>query len=587
MAVDQRVIANPFENLVLGEGNDTVVGGPFPFTVDGGPGFDQLDFAQYGANPVVGDLSSGSLALPWGGAILVSGIESAWLTSVDDSLAGASVPLFGMWGLDGADALDAGGAGMFWADGGTGADTLRGGAGADRLYGGLDGDSLDGGGGDDRLDGGVGADSIAGGAGNDVFLERGSSASPAGVDEWDGGEGRDWADFSQAAYGGVDVSLLAGEATGSSPAGAGGPVLVARLAAIENLRGGADNDTLRGDAGANQLQGGGGTDSLAGGEGNDTLDGGPGSDVLDGGGGDDWLLIRAQADSAILSVDGGSGVDTLDFSRFAGSVILRQNGSLADNALLGLASTQLLEMSGIERLVGSAGADSIRLDETGGTALGGRGADFLNGGSMADSLDGGKDADTLAGQDGADTLAGGSGGDSLEGGGGADQLAGGEGRDTLHGGEDADRLDGGSGADSLHGGNGDDTLSGGAGAGADRLEGGSGADSFHFGVAPGPGEVDLLRGFEPGQDAIVLSAQVFDALAPGAVGTASFQSAANHRAATAEVRLLHDSRDGSLWYDPDGNGAAAAVRFATVQPAVDAVGVLSAASFRVADSSTW
>ena len=59
------------------------------------------------------------------------------------------------------------------------------------------------------------------------------------------------------------------------------------LISIENLVGGAGNDTFIGSSAANQLDGNGGNDTLRGLKGNDTLNGGAGEDLLFGGKGSD------------------------------------------------------------------------------------------------------------------------------------------------------------------------------------------------------------------------------------------------------------------------------------------------------------
>ena len=71
-------------------------------------------------------------------------------------------------------------------------------------------------------------------------------------------------------------------------------------------------------------------------------------------------------------------------------------------------------------------------------AVGGLGADRIDGNSLGNRLDGGLGADTLSGLDGGDTLIGGGADDILFGGAGADTLGGGSGADLLNGGADFD-----------------------------------------------------------------------------------------------------------------------------------------------------
>ena len=79
---------------------------------------------------------------------------------------------------------------------------------------------------------------------------------------------------------------------------------------IDNLVGGAGNDTLYAYSGNDSLNGKGGNDILFGGYGNDTLTGGIGNDSLSGGNNND--LIAGNAGQNTLT--GGSGFDTFIFS---------------------------------------------------------------------------------------------------------------------------------------------------------------------------------------------------------------------------------------------------------------------------------
>jgi RTX calcium-binding nonapeptide repeat (4 copies) len=69
---------------------------------------------------------------------------------------------------------------------------------------------------------------------------------------------------------------------------------------VENVTGGAGDDTLTGDAGANRIDGGGG---------NDVISGGPGQDTLVGGDGNDTIHAR---DGELDTIECGNGADTVD-----------------------------------------------------------------------------------------------------------------------------------------------------------------------------------------------------------------------------------------------------------------------------------
>ena len=151
-------------------------------------------------------------------------------------------------------------------------------------------------------------------------------------------------------------------------------------------------------------------------------------------------------------------------------------------------------LGGDDLLYGAAGRDTL---------LGGDGHDALYGGSWRDRLDGGAGNDTLHGQGGNDLIRGGAGNDSLIGGAGNDNLRGGWGNDTLRGGAGNDLLHGRAGKDILTGGDGDDTLEG--GIGADTLNGGDGADVFVFGLADVGTGIDVIVGYQQGEDKMMLS----------------------------------------------------------------------------------
>jgi hypothetical protein len=155
-----------------------------------------------------------------------------------------------------------------WVDGGSGNDRLVAGSGSNWLFGNT---------GDDYLDGGLGSDLLNGGDGNDT-VDYSSRTAPLTI-TLDGS----WGDGQAGENDNVSTT-------------------------VENVIGGAGNDTITGSPASNYLAGGPGDDSLAGGAGDDTLDGGPGHDALDGGDGAD--VLRAQ-DGSIDTLTCGAGVDTV------------------------------------------------------------------------------------------------------------------------------------------------------------------------------------------------------------------------------------------------------------------------------------
>jgi len=266
--------------------------------------------------------------------------------------------------LDGRDGDD-------FLNGLTGSDTLIGGDGDDTLIGDEGADSLSGGDGDDRLLAGLGDDTLRGGSGRDTLTGGG------GANLFDGGSGTDhlvlW-------Y--LPDNVLANIAFGYVAASNGDVSLMTR---IEDLSGGAGNDTLIGGSGANwltghtgndRLEGLGGADRLFGGDGNDTIEGGAGWDTLDGGAGTADLLTAENAMARVridLAASFASGV-----------------GSGRDSVI------------GFERVLGSAFNDAL---------IGSTGAETLSGGAGNDNI---------SGLDGDDVLVGGAGNDSLRGAAGRD-----------------------------------------------------------------------------------------------------------------------------------------------------------------------
>ena len=129
-----------------------------------------------------------------------------------------------------------------------------------------------------KIKGGLSADVLNGGAGDDIFDE---GAVTNGADQITGGTGIDTVDYS-ARTGNLTVVLDG--VTGSGLASEGDILMTD----VENVIGGAGDDTITGNASANELVGGAGDDTMYGLAGDDTLEGGGGTEanVLDCGAGD-------------------------------------------------------------------------------------------------------------------------------------------------------------------------------------------------------------------------------------------------------------------------------------------------------------
>ncbi len=296
---------------------------------------------------------------------------------------------------------------------------------------------LDGGRGDDTLIGGDGDDSILGGRGADR------------IDGGNHGEDGDVLDY-RSSPGNLIIDLLAGLAVGGDASGDS-------VINIENLLGGAGDDTFTGNADANLLDGGGGSDTLRGGDGDDELHGGAGGDILDGGahiGGDvaSYALSSAGvtidlADDGSMGTGGHAAGDKLqNIEHLIGSAFADElYGSAGDNSLVGGADNDNLRGGGgDDSLVGGAGADELDGGEDTDLAdysASSRGVyvDLTNGFGAGGSADGDqlRNIENLIGGVGADTLLGDAADNELAGGAGDDRLVGGAGADTLSGDDNA------------------------------------------------------------------------------------------------------------------------------------------------------
>jgi Ca2+-binding RTX toxin-like protein len=166
----------------------------------------------------------------------------------------------------------------------------------------------------------------------------------------------------------------------------------------DTLVGGAGNDILLGLAGNDTLIGGAGNDKIYGGSGDDIIDGVTGHDMgnefgspihpayvskehdaLFGGAGNDHIYSAGNSE-----IVGGSGFDTLDYSRFDGSVSVDLTRHLS---LLSNGTGDYIE--GVEALIGTSHNDSLSGDKRANTIDGGAGNDIIIGGKGADILTGG------------------------------------------------------------------------------------------------------------------------------------------------------------------------------------------------------
>ncbi len=247
-------------------------------------------------------------------------------------------------------------------------------------------------------------------------------------------------------------------------------------------------------------------DELHGLAGNDTLTGLGANDLMFGGAGDDTL-------------DGGTGDDIMRGGAGADTYTVNSLGDLVDEGAVARGDDGAADTvrSSIGYTLGTNVENLVLLGLSG---IGGTGNGLDN---------------TITGNGFSNTISG------L---GGADVLIGNGGNDTLSGGDGDDRLQGGFG---------DDTMTGGASV-----------DVFVFDQSPITSGIDTITDFSVTDDFISLD-DAFFALTAGPdgrllAGQLFVGAVASHGASM----LVYDPTTGGLFYDQDGGGVQAAVRFATL-----------------------
>ena len=441
------------DTLHGGTGNDVLAGGAGADALVGGDGVDTASYAWTtlgvaNADGVVADLASAAGNSGDAAGDAYNSIENLQGSQGADALRG-----------DGNANLLTGEAGDDRLEGRAGDDHLQGGSGNDQLFGDAGNDVLAGGDGDDQLAGGDGTDTLDGGSGNDV-LEGG-----AGADTVNGGAGNDLIHALAVGEDGIDggadidtVSFAAATLALSIDLGNG----THRLINIENIVGGAGNDSIKGNAAANQIDAG---------AGDDLVEGGAGADVLIGGAGERDMLSYAGSAAGSNFSAGSIGQVIVNSVQIAAAVNPTLNGvdvNLLASTANGADATGDV-ISGFEDLRGSAHSDRLRGSAGNTIVFGGGGHDVIYGGAGDDLLHGEAGDDIIFGEAGADQLFGGTGNDRLFGGGEGDILYGGDGNDILDAGDAGDQLHGDAGNDILVGGQGGDTYFIGRNTGSDIL----------------------------------------------------------------------------------------------------------------------
>jgi Ca2+-binding RTX toxin-like protein len=607
------------DSLLGGAGFDQLSGGAGNDTIDGGDGSDTVTYNNdYGTiaptgNGVIVNLETGIATDNWGNTDTLAGIEHVSGSRYGDNITGNASDN-SLWGNEGNDTL-AGGAGNDWLDGGVGADSLLGGAGTDQLSGGAGNDTLDGGDGSDTvtyysdygsvpatgkgvivnlatgiatdnwgntdklvaieqvtgsryddsitgnasdnnlwgddgndtlaggdgsdwLDGGNGSDVLQGGAGVDRF------SGGAGNDTIDGGDGRDQVTYfndygNQPITGsGVKVNLATGVATDNWGH-------TDTLVSIEDVSGSRFADKITGNAAANFLSGGAGDDVLAGAGGADQLNGDAGDDTMDGG-------------SGIDTMSGGDGSDTYYVDN-AGDVVTETNALASGGIDQVVTSVSYTLAANVEELVLLGGSINGTGNALNNLIIAGSGLNAIDGGAGIDTLS--FETATTSGTTGVTLTLGAAGVKTTAAGiSGADTVINIE---NLIGSDYNDTLSGNAGVNVINGGEGNDVLNG--MGGNDVLAGGAGSDVFAFTTAlSATANLVRIEDFTKGEDTIRLENAIFTKLlTTGTLGAGNFKVIGS-APLDADDYILYSKEYGGLYYDADGSGAIAAVKFAVV-----------------------
>lgn len=602
-------------DAITGIGNDTLIAkaGQYNDRFDPRDGNDAITSGR-GRDWLNAGNGDDLLIMNWGAAttpIVWSDQGYGWYRFTNgqgDQIDFANVDRFNLTGGSGADTLVgfggldtlAGGDGNDWLNSGSGRATITGGAGTDYwqadlsafVYGvavntltsqttgqgsaaGLSVKSIEG----LRLDTGAGNDNLstAGYATDDrLYTNAGNDTvnSGLGFDTVHGGDGVDssnapWVDLLVVNYSSRTTQVR------RTDEGYGWWHYADNAGSAQVTYAGFERFNLTGGSADDQLFGGANNDTLVGGAGKDYLDGGAGVDVITGGEGiDRWaadyggavddlsLTLTSLGNGTLLGIGTtlsgieqvtlttGSGEDNISTGSLAGNDVINTNGG-DDLVNCGSGRDEANGSSGVDKLIFNHGSSTTAVTTT-----------DLGYGWWLYADTGGLNSVKHAGFDNFDITTG-SGHDRITTWGGADILRGNNGNDALRAGAGNDTLQGGSGNDWLVG-----------EAGNDVLTGSTGTDRFKF-VTTGEG-VDTITDFTPGADRIAVVSSNFASLPLGALAGNRLYAYGATLPSSAAV-FLFNGNSGALYFDSDGNGAAAAVQLATLT----GVGQLAAGDIQV------
>jgi serralysin len=479
--------------------------------------------------------------------------------------------------------------------------------------------------GNDTLTGGLGGDELIGGSGADLFLYTSAADSVLGQRDWlsDFEHGTDLVDLRPVSV--LEMAFFVLEDMSATIVTAdvfSGTDMMFLVAGVTTA---SDFLVTFASAPGQTLVGTSGDDTLTGGSGHDTLDGGAGNDTMSGAGGDDIYLVDSSGDQVVegssagydtvftrVSYTLGANVERLLAYDPSSTASLNFTGNALNNEISANAGANVIDgAAGADFMSGQGGNDVYFVDNAGDYVLetAGNGFDTVfatasytlapevervfaydPASSAALNFTGNALNNELGGTAGANILDGGVGGDLMVGGDGNDIYFVDDSFDIVSdsptGGYDTVfasisfvletriervvaldpnattplRFTGNAVANEITGNAGSNLING--GGGADILFGAAGGDAFVFTSALGGDNIAALPDFAVGSDRLYLDDAVFTALAPGALAAGAFHTGA--AAADADDRILYNSVTGALLYDADGNGAGAAIQFATL-----------------------
>ena len=520
----QLSAANSIENLRGGSGDDDLVGNGLGNVIEGGNGNDTLTGAA--GNDVLDGGANSLFPTPqfWFDRVVEErNALNITLTNISLTFTGGETDT--LVGIEAATLIGGAGVNTLDASAFSGSATLQGLGGNDVLIGGSGPDFLEGGEGNDALTGNANADTYVFDADTDI-----------GSDTINDSGGNDTIDYSATSQSIITLSLAA---AGVQVAARNSPslVVVHRLTvtvagSVENLIGGALNDTLLGSSSANRILGLGGNDSITGLGGDDFLVGGEGNDTY-----------HFDADSA-LGTDriwedvGTGGVDTLDFSATTTQAISVRLGRGILQVINPNLSLRFFTAHSIENVIGGSLSDFLEGSTLDNRIEGRGGNDSLIGDWGNDTFV--FDADSALGTDTISEQADSDGGiDTLDftgtiayigvdlgsslvqvvnlnlslhltSGAAIENLVAGSGGSTLSGNTLDNHLVGGAGVDAINGGGGDDILEG--KSGNDVLTGGQGDDTYVFAANSALGTDTVVEAANGGFDVLDFSSTLTQAV---------------------------------------------------------------------------